>query len=98
MKKSALHKVAKYGRLEVVKDLIENGANPNLEYENRTKNSKYTPLELAILGGHLGVVEYLIDIRTNVHFYILFNMASQKGNMEIVEIVSFSNIVFFKLV
>ena len=47
MKKSALHKVAKYGRLEVVKDLIENGANPNLEYENRKKKSKYIPLELA---------------------------------------------------
>ena len=52
---TALHIASREGNLDIVKILIENGANPNL-----TDNEGYTPLMRASLSASPEVVEYLL--------------------------------------
>ena len=85
VKKSALHRAAKYGCIKTVKALIANGANANLVYEDINKKIKLTPLELAVLGGHVEVVDYLINVTSNANLNGLFIMACKNGDTEMVD-------------
>ena len=75
VKKSDLHRAAKCGNLEKIKSLIENGANANLAHEDVKKQTKFKPLDLAVLGGHIDAVEYLINVTSNVDLNSLLNLA-----------------------
>ena len=85
VKKSELHKAAKNGCIETVKALIENGADANLVYEDIYKKIKLIPLELAVLGGHVEVVDYLINVTSNANLNGLFIMACKNGDTEMVD-------------
>ena len=75
VKKSDLHRAAKYGCLEKIKSLIANGANANLPNEDVKKQTKFKPLDLAVLGGHIDAVEYLINVTSNVDLNSLLTLA-----------------------
>ena len=85
VKKSELHRAAKYGCIKTVKALIANGADANLVYEDIKKKIKLTPLELAVLGGHVEVVDYLLNVTSNANLNGLFIMACKNGDMEMVD-------------
>jgi len=55
---SALHYAAAYGWINIVKLLLEHGANPNTL--NQWKSS---PTVIAMLKGHLGIVDHLISLK-----------------------------------
>jgi len=57
----ALHYAAWDGRVEIVEALLEKGANPNA-----LDNDGFTPLNLAVLSGHLGCVRLLLDHGANI--------------------------------
>ncbi|MHB9147715.1 MAG: ankyrin repeat domain-containing protein [Candidatus Amoebophilus sp.] len=59
-----LHFAARSGSLEVVKWLVENGA--NLEAKSSTYYNTSTPLSLAIVNGHLEVANFLIKKRAKI--------------------------------
>ena len=88
VKKSELHRASKYGCLETVKTLVENGADANLLHEHFKTKTKLTPLELAVLGGHVEVVEYLIKVTSNADIKSLIVMACKNGNIEMVEFLT----------
>ena len=55
-----LHAAAKFGHVEIVKFLVERGADVDqLTYDGPDHN-KYTPLHVAAIAGRLSVVEYLV--------------------------------------
>ena len=80
-----LPKAAYYGHLEIVKYLVENGADINAkDYE------EFTSLIRASINGHLEVVKYLVengaDINTKDHVGITpLIYASMLGNFELVK-------------
>ena len=53
---SSLHYASRAGRLDIVKCLVENGANVNL----LTRGNQSSPLHRASQQGHADVVEYLL--------------------------------------
>jgi ankyrin repeat protein len=59
MSKSLLSTATELGNLELVKDLVEHGADIH-ENENG-------PLKLAIWNGHLEVVKYLVEHGADIH-------------------------------
>jgi ankyrin repeat protein len=59
-----LHFAARSGCLEVVKLLVENGA--NLEAKSSTYYNTNTPLSLAIVNGYLNVANFLIEKRAKM--------------------------------
>lgn len=61
---TALHYATAYGWLNIVKLLIEAGANPNIENEWKT-----SPILLAMLKNHFGILDYLINLNNlNANF------------------------------
>src|SRR5215212_10237365 len=60
---TALMRAAYHGRAEMVRALLDHGADPNI-----TRNDKFTALSLAAFFGHSEIVEMLIDhgARTDV--------------------------------
>ena len=85
VKKSKLHEAAMNGCLEAVEKLIENGADANLLYKHKKEKTLFTSLELAVLGGHVKVVEYLSEVTSNVSLISLIALASKNDKLEIVE-------------
>ena len=74
-----LIEAAKSGNLEVVKYLVENGADIHAE--------KDYALRLAAYNGHLDVVKYLVEKGVNIHAdgdYSL-KLATVNGNLEVVK-------------
>jgi ankyrin repeat protein len=63
--KSALQYASEFGRFEVVKLLLEYGANPNIM---NTKNQS-TPLHSAAYYGHASVVELLVRAGASINAY-----------------------------
>ncbi|MDN5247985.1 MAG: ankyrin repeat domain-containing protein [Wolbachia endosymbiont of Tyrophagus putrescentiae] len=59
---TSLHLASRYGHIDVVRTLINNGAN----IEARSGN-QYTPLHLAVTGSHLPIVDLLIENGANVN-------------------------------
>ncbi len=55
---TALHYACGYGWLNIVKYLVEAGADPNLLNE-----WKMHPILLAMLKGHFGIVDYLMSLK-----------------------------------
>lgn len=74
------------GNIEVVKSLIENGADTNLEDHN-----KLTPLHVACFRGHKEIVEKLIENQADVNVKITeespLHLASLKNHHEIVKLL-----------
>ena len=62
---TALHIAAQKGNLDIVKMLVENGADLNAIYK---ANSGLSPLCIAILNYHIEVVEYLIGMGADVNY------------------------------
>ncbi|TGL88781.1 hypothetical protein EHQ68_09090 [Leptospira congkakensis] len=83
-----LHYAAEYGHLDLVKKLIEKGADVNAESgtfsEFGAKEGYQTPLHLAVKYGHIEVAKYLIskgadiNARTYRH-YTIMTIAWKKG-------------------
>ena len=81
----ALHIAANYGMLNVVKDLIEGGA----DIEARDKRHR-TPLFLAVLNGHapccLALLLSNADYQSrDGHGHTMIEVAARRGHLEIVE-------------
>jgi ankyrin repeat protein len=57
-----LHILSEYGRIDLVRLLVEHGADVNLTRE------KPTSLHMATENGHLNVVQYLVDHGANVNY------------------------------
>jgi ankyrin repeat protein len=76
---TALNGASENGHLEVVKYLVEAGADIH--------NSDEFPLRLAIYNGHLEIVKYLIELGADIHIYEDFalRIASRDGYLEIVK-------------
>ena len=84
-KKETLHIAATYGMLEVVKDLIEGGA----DIEARDKRHR-TPLFLAVLNGHapccLALLLSNADHQSrDGHGHTMIEVAARSGHLDIVE-------------
>ena len=58
---TALYFASREGHLDIVKTLLENGANTEIS----TKDGD-TPLYAAAFGGHLEVVEFLLSVGANI--------------------------------
>ncbi|KAJ3338089.1 hypothetical protein HDU83_008335 [Entophlyctis luteolus] len=85
LQQTALYIASKHGQLEVVKWLVDHGANVNAENVN-----KATPLHIASQNGHLEVVKWLVDHGANVNAEnvqkaTLLHIASQNGHLEVVK-------------
>ncbi|XP_026811034.1 protein fem-1 homolog B-like [Rhopalosiphum maidis] len=82
---TALWCAAGTGSIEVVKILVENGANVNFLTE-----TKSSPLRAACYLGHLNIVEYLVEHGANVNITNIYNstclmIASHNNHKEVVE-------------
>ena len=84
---SLLIKQVKEGKLEIVKFLVENGANIN---------SQISPLITASKHGHLEIVKYLLDQGININYnigsnaccgVIALNKAAINGHLDIVKVL-----------
>ena len=81
-----LLEASRSGRLEEVRQLVQNGVSPNI----KEKNTGWTPLNCASLIGYLPIVVYLIEngaflnAKTNVGLTSL-HYASLNGNLLIVK-------------
>lgn len=83
-----LHYAAEYGHLDLVKKLIEKGADVNAESgtfsEYGAKEGYQTPLHLAVKYGHLEVAKYLISKGANINAktyrnYTIMTIVWKKG-------------------
>ncbi|KAF2114476.1 ankyrin repeat-containing domain protein [Lophiotrema nucula] len=54
------------GHLEVVRSLLSHGADPNISANERSNYELYSPLQIAIAIGNLGVVNALVDAGASV--------------------------------
>lgn len=82
---SALWVAAGAGHLNVIKLLVEHGADVN----HHTKNLS-TPVRAACFDGRLDIIRYLVDHEANINFANAYNntclmIASYKGHAEVVE-------------
>ena len=67
---TALHFASETGNFEIVKLLVDNGADVNVKRDvHRDKSDKYYPLTIAITKGHLDVAEFLVNQGANVNSY-----------------------------
>ena len=85
--KTALHFASKKGHIEMVRLLIDKGADTNTR-------DKYglTPLHLASMEGHTEIVRLLIENKANVHAWAssgetALHLASRNGHIEIVQLL-----------
>ncbi len=84
---SALIEASYYGHLEVVKFLVENGANVNNNVAYSAGNSKKdTALISASANGHLEVVKYLVENGASVNNgpHNALAMAAEEGHLAVV--------------
>ena len=84
--KTALNWASKWGHLEIIRLLLEKGANVNIQHEY----NHATALHWASWGGHLEVVRFLIDKGANIEAqtkddWTALHEASMKGNLEVVK-------------
>ncbi|XP_022173057.1 protein fem-1 homolog B-like [Myzus persicae] len=82
---TALWCAAGSGAMEIVKILVENGANVNFLTE-----TKSSPLRAACYLGHLNIVEYLVEHGANVNLTNIYNstclmIASHNNHKDVVE-------------
>ena len=82
MHNTALHMSAYKGHVEIVKYLLEKGANPNVRQE-----SGVTPLAFAAIGGHTEVMEILIAHGANPNLSVVMELAARGGHVEAVKIL-----------
>ncbi|KAJ3335115.1 hypothetical protein HDU83_000620, partial [Entophlyctis luteolus] len=85
LKQTPLYIASKHGQFEVVKWLVDHGANVNTENVN-----KWAPLHIASSIGHLEVVKWLVDHGANVNAEEVtkatpLHIASQNGHLEVVK-------------
>ena len=85
---TALHRAALYRRAEVVRVLLDNGADVNAWTEGRDG----TPLTYAILGGDVGIVKLLLARGANVNARDVrgqrgLSLAIRDGKAEIVQVL-----------
>ena len=85
---SVHHKAAKCSCLKNVKKIIEKGGCQNKMHEDIKKKTKLTPLELAVIGDNIKIVECLINSTSDVDYESLLNLAWKDGNMEILEFLN----------
>jgi ankyrin repeat protein len=88
--RNALHYAAEEGRLDIVKLLVENGADVNIDGKDWTKST--SAIELAANGGHLAIFQFLLENGTNLESkdialqeINLFCAAAGSGKLEVVE-------------
>ncbi|XP_055538273.1 protein fem-1 homolog B isoform X2 [Wyeomyia smithii] len=82
---SALWVAAGAGRLNIIKLLVEHGADVN----HHTRNLS-TPVRAACFDGRLDIIRYLVDHKANINFANAYNntclmIAAYKGHAEVVE-------------
>jgi ankyrin repeat protein len=82
-----LHFAAEYGHVEVVKILLEKGANIGAQNQNG-----YTPLHFAAEYGHVEVVKILLEKGANIeaqnqNAYTTLHFAAEKGNFAVIKIL-----------
>lgn len=82
MRTAALHEAASEGRVEIVKLLLEKGANPDILDEGST-----TPLAYAACGGHVEVMEILIAHGADPAQRRVMELAAMGGHIEPVEVL-----------
>lgn len=80
---TALHYAARFGRLEILRELIQAGANINARL-----NNNLTALHLAVIGGHVEIVRELIAAHARINELDDFQRpplhhAIQRNNLEI---------------
>ena len=85
---SVHHKAAKCSCLKIVKKILEKGGCQNKMHEDIKKKTKLTPLELAVIGDNIKIVECLINSTSDVDFESLLNLAWKDGNMEMIEFLN----------
>ncbi len=74
------------GDITLIEQALRNGADVNRKKRDYINNSGDTPLEIAINGGYLEVINYLIDNGANqLNESLLF--ASRKGNLNTVKLL-----------
>lgn len=71
---TALHNASESGNFEIVKLLVDNGADVNAERRvHRDKDDKYYPLTIAISKGYISIAEFLVNQGANVNSYDEFH-------------------------
>ena len=83
-----LLKAAMDGDIQLVKDLIANGADVNTMPRYSMDRTSYSPLMLAAENGHLSVVQYLHQHGANITLedrnkYSAIHYASEKGHLDV---------------
>lgn len=86
---SPLHLVARMGKTDFVKTLVEHGAEVNIQ----TEEMKHTPLHLAAALGYDDIAEFLIEKGCDINAKDIngdtaLDLAFEHGNSEIVSILS----------
>ena len=85
---SIFHYAARHGRLEIIKHLIEHGA----DWDDQVNPLGITPLHVAALAGKVAVVDFLLQLgadpnKPTKHGDYAIHMASKKGHLEVVKIL-----------
>lgn len=86
--RTALHYVAKYNFLNIAKDLLVHGANPNLESKNDSAN---TPVKAALVNGYTDMLILLLtyggDKNVVVNGISIKNLADEKNDAKLKELL-----------
>jgi ankyrin repeat protein len=77
MRRTALHEAAGFGHLEIVKLLLERGADPNIREESGTP-----PLAFAAYGGYIEIMEILIAHGAKPGDRSVMELAAKGGRVE----------------
>jgi len=86
-----LHRAVRINNLELVKSLLEKGANPNLKDKNfRAKFENFTPLHIAAFEGRIKIVQLLVQYGADPLLQNYFNKnsiesAAKYGHLEILK-------------
>ncbi|OUM66898.1 hypothetical protein PIROE2DRAFT_25786, partial [Piromyces sp. E2] len=83
---SPLYLACQFGFEDIVKLLVESGANIN------SINDDWTPIEIACSNGFISIVDYLLEKGANVHLktpreYKLLHIATEENNLEMVKLL-----------